>query len=89
MLTVDMRKKCIFIHIGHCATAMTCSLDYVVIPGGSTGPTDTATFDRYCGQNLHYDGFSTPAGNVPIVSCKCPFELGVFFSKTSNNGVKN
>jgi len=72
---------------GHCTTAMTCSLDYVVIPGGSTGPTDTTTFDRFCGQSLHYDGFSIPAANVPIVSCKCPFQLGVFFSKTSNNGV--
>ena len=42
-----------------------CVSDYIIVPG--TISTGVITYDRFCGVNLHPEGF--PASNVPIVSC--------------------
>jgi len=64
-----------------CAGGIGCSTDYILIPNvvndgsvkGNAAAVSGLNHDRFCGVNLHYDGF--PAVNVPIVSCDLPFEL--------------
>ena len=54
-----------------CSGASVCTTDYIIVPGAlSTG---VVTYDRFCGVNLHPEGF--PASNQPLVSCNQPFEL--------------
>ena len=48
-----------------CSGSTVCVSDYIIVPG--TISTGVITYDRFCGVNLHPEGF--PASNVPIVSC--------------------
>jgi len=54
-----------------CSGSTVCVSDYIIVPG--TISTGVITYDRFCGVNLHPEGF--PASNVPIVSCDQPFQL--------------
>ena len=54
-----------------CSGSSVCTTDYIIVPG--TVSTGVVTYDRFCGVNLHPEGF--PASNQPLVSCDQPFEL--------------
>jgi len=55
-----------------CASASTCSEDYILIPAViNYGP--PASFDRFCGTYISPSGIS--ATNSPVTTCKTPYEL--------------
>lgn len=67
-----------------CNTAATCNTDYVRIPNASAnGERGSATFDRFCGQELNV--FAT-VENIPVVSCSMPFRIYFHSIQNGNQG---
>ena len=60
-----IRAQCLIGPPIRCSGSTVCVSDYIIVPG--TISTGVITYDRFCGVNLHPEGF--PASNVPIVSC--------------------
>jgi len=56
-----------------CASAKTCTSEYLIIPNVINSGNVDVNYDRFCGVNLNPVGF--PATNLPIKTCQCPFEI--------------
>jgi len=56
-----------------------CTLDYVLIPGGAASAGSTPNYDRFCGAFLAY---SPLTANSAVLTSKMPFQVGVIFDGT-------
>jgi len=57
-----------------------CTMDYVLIPQGSTTTTSIASLSRYCGVFLN--PAAATAANAAVVTQAQPFQIGVVFDAT-------